>query len=245
MIKFFRTIRRKLLTENKVSKYLLYAIGEIFLVVIGILIALQINNLNEANKLRVLEKDLLGEVRNGLKYDLTQIKDAIAFQRISINSQDILVDWVDGKIDYHDSLGFHFLHSVFNRIMMFKGAPYETLQQIGLQIVKNDNLRNQISNLYEMEYQNINWWQQDFELIKSRFRNSFADHGFEYKNLKDRSDGYILPVKTLEVQTDPNYIFDLKTVRAVLHIFTNFIMVDVQKEIEQTIEMISQEIDDE
>jgi len=43
MIKFFRKIRQKLLIENKFSKYILYAIGEIILVVIGILIALQIN----------------------------------------------------------------------------------------------------------------------------------------------------------------------------------------------------------
>ena len=46
MIKFFRRIRQQLLTENKLAKYLLYAIGEIILVVIGILIALQINNWN-------------------------------------------------------------------------------------------------------------------------------------------------------------------------------------------------------
>ncbi|NNE33242.1 MAG: hypothetical protein HKN40_12830 [Winogradskyella sp.] len=51
MIKFFRKIRKKLLTENKFSKYLIYAIGEIVLVVIGILIALQVNNLNEERKL--------------------------------------------------------------------------------------------------------------------------------------------------------------------------------------------------
>ncbi len=47
MIKFFRKIRQKMLTENKFSKYLIYAIGEIVLVVLGILIALQLNNLNE------------------------------------------------------------------------------------------------------------------------------------------------------------------------------------------------------
>ncbi len=49
MIKFFRNIRKTLLTEGKTSKYFKYAIGEIVLVVIGILIALQINNWNEAN----------------------------------------------------------------------------------------------------------------------------------------------------------------------------------------------------
>ncbi len=55
MIKFFRHIRKQLLTENKFSKYLLYAIGEIVLVVIGILIALSINNWNKRKVNR--EKD--------------------------------------------------------------------------------------------------------------------------------------------------------------------------------------------
>ncbi|MFD2824514.1 hypothetical protein ACFS5M_12600 [Lacinutrix iliipiscaria] len=50
MIKFFRKIRQKLISENKFSKYLIYAIGEIVLVVIGILIALQINNKNDERK---------------------------------------------------------------------------------------------------------------------------------------------------------------------------------------------------
>ena len=54
MIKFFRKIRQNLLSENKFSKYLIYAIGEIILVVIGILIALQINNWNESEKNQVV-----------------------------------------------------------------------------------------------------------------------------------------------------------------------------------------------
>ncbi|MEN2281330.1 DUF6090 family protein [Algoriphagus sp. SE2] len=50
MIKFFRKIRYNLMSENNTSKYVKYAIGEIVLVVIGILIALQINNWNESRK---------------------------------------------------------------------------------------------------------------------------------------------------------------------------------------------------
>ncbi|MDX1463776.1 MAG: DUF6090 family protein [Marinirhabdus sp.] len=50
MIKFFRRLRHRLLNENKVGKYLIYALGEIVLVVIGILIALQINSWNDYNK---------------------------------------------------------------------------------------------------------------------------------------------------------------------------------------------------
>ena len=59
MINFFRKTRKKLADDNKPLKYLRYAVGEIVLVVIGILIALQINNWNEGRKDRVLEKKLL------------------------------------------------------------------------------------------------------------------------------------------------------------------------------------------
>jgi len=62
MIKFFRNIRRKLAEENKVAKYLRYAIGEILLVVIGILIALQVNNWNELQKSKDEEKDILSNI---------------------------------------------------------------------------------------------------------------------------------------------------------------------------------------
>jgi hypothetical protein len=56
MIKFFRQIRQRLLTENKVSRYLIYVIGEIFLVVVGILIALSLNTWNDNRKDRIAKK---------------------------------------------------------------------------------------------------------------------------------------------------------------------------------------------
>ena len=69
MIKFFRKIRQKLLSENKFNKYIFYAIGEIILVVIGILIALQINNNNEAAKKKEKEKIILKEILTSLNND--------------------------------------------------------------------------------------------------------------------------------------------------------------------------------
>jgi len=83
MIKFFRKIRRKLLTENKISKYLLYAIGEIILVVIGILIALQVNNWNEDRKFKneglQIQQELFQEFEDNrlvLKERINLLEDA-------------------------------------------------------------------------------------------------------------------------------------------------------------------------
>jgi len=73
MIKFFRKIRKNLLTENKFSKYLIYAIGEIVLVVIGILIALSINNWNEKRKVSKIELDILTGIKNDLDDDIFRL----------------------------------------------------------------------------------------------------------------------------------------------------------------------------
>jgi len=79
MIKFFRKIRQNLLMENKTSKYLKYAIGEILLVVIGILIALQINNWNENRKNEKQLDAIYNTIEQNLKTDLKAIEVPIDF----------------------------------------------------------------------------------------------------------------------------------------------------------------------
>jgi hypothetical protein len=69
MIKFFRKIRQNMIKENKFSKYFLYAVGEIILVVIGILIALSINNWNQSKKQDIAEKEFIEGIKNDLKQD--------------------------------------------------------------------------------------------------------------------------------------------------------------------------------
>tara|TARA_R110000744_G_scaffold346706_2_gene452297 strand:- start:23 stop:715 length:693 start_codon:yes stop_codon:yes gene_type:complete len=90
MIKFFRKIRQKLLSENKFSKYLIYAIGEIVLVVIGILIALQINNWNESRKQSTAEKEFITSLKNDLKQDRIFIESVIELNEPRIEAYKIL-----------------------------------------------------------------------------------------------------------------------------------------------------------
>lgn len=117
MIKFFRHIRQRLLSENKFSKYLLYAVGEIVLVVIGILIALSINNWNEGRKEIKKSKALLEEFRRDLARDTIEsnyVTGKLA-RRINIES------WALNKISYDtsqlDSLKLVFLGPYYQQPM--------------------------------------------------------------------------------------------------------------------------------
>ena len=111
MIKFFRRIRQNLLNENKFSKYLIYAIGEIFLVVIGILIALSINNWNENEKSRDREKLLLTNLKEEFNFNLIQLNQTK--NRID-NSTDQLVKLVNLFGTETDTIGIDYLNKLIN-----------------------------------------------------------------------------------------------------------------------------------
>ena len=141
------------MSENKTGKYLKYAIGEIVLVVIGILIALQINNWNEYQKERKSEELILAEIRDNLKYDLNDFDSNITtLQNKSISSTSLLQAF-DSNIPYHDSLGYYF--SYLNAFPHFssKTNGYKLLQSKGLELITNNNVRNKITDLYEDRYQ--------------------------------------------------------------------------------------------
>lgn len=88
MIKFFRNIRQKLLSENKVSKYLLYAFGEIILVVIGILIALQLNTNKENKENSDLGYKYLTEMKQEVQDDIFVLETRIRMLKKSIKNQE-------------------------------------------------------------------------------------------------------------------------------------------------------------
>jgi len=75
MIKFFRIIRQNLLSQNKFSKYLLYAFGEIILVMIGILLAIQANQWNQERVQEKLEVKLLKEIQKGIQSDRNDVSN--------------------------------------------------------------------------------------------------------------------------------------------------------------------------
>ncbi|TVZ60163.1 hypothetical protein NA63_2713 [Flavobacteriaceae bacterium MAR_2010_105] len=172
MIKFFRRIRQNLITENKFSKYLLYAIGEIVLVVIGILIALSLNNWNEKQNLKAEEIKLLKEMKVALLSDKADIISNIEEHSSAAKSCAILLTAISNKLPYNDSLDFHFANALNTTKFSQISSPYETLKIKGPDLIENDSLRLFLNDYYDnsIRYQFAiqNSSQRAFDAAKER-----------------------------------------------------------------------------
>jgi hypothetical protein len=97
MIKFFRRIRQQLLTDNKFSKYLIYAIGEILLVIIGILIAVSINGWNEDRKLANEEQSILKDLKQEMELNLKTLEIVIEQHEKSLKAAEEIKELFDDR----------------------------------------------------------------------------------------------------------------------------------------------------
>jgi hypothetical protein len=149
MIRFFRKIRQKLLEENKIGNYLKYAIGEIFLVVIGILIALSINNWNEANKNVKREQAFFNNLQQDLISDSLRLNEMKEKLKIAVSYKNVFESQMEGNITDPDSLNAHFSRQ-YNLLNDFvpNSTTVDELSNNGLNLISNPALRRQIVTLY-------------------------------------------------------------------------------------------------
>jgi hypothetical protein len=103
MIRFFRSVRQNLIAEGRLGRYLAYAFGEILLVVIGILIALQINNWNQERKNRKEESVFVKSLLTDLREDIKMIDSVVEYNEIKMIRLDSLLDFVQTDINSLDS----------------------------------------------------------------------------------------------------------------------------------------------
>lgn len=174
MIQFFRKIRKSLLSQGKIGKYITYAIGEIFLVVLGILIALQINNWNEERKSGIQIELLLNNLVKSIDEDLNYLNYSAVLHEFRSNSLAYLLKltrnnsgefsvsdpipkleknriW-DGP--YPDTLNMDFvnqaivLSGVTDNVVINKNVLDE-LKNTGLfSAIKNDSLKQAVNTYY-------------------------------------------------------------------------------------------------
>lgn len=152
MLKFFRTIRKKLIEQDNVRKYLLYAIGEILLVVIGILIALQINTWNQERVNKSKEFEYLKGIHSDLNRQIETLNSTIEINERSIST-------IHGLLEEYIRLdGFERNDSIFSRINTINRANHpaaikttfsELMYGAEITLIRDERLRSEIVLFYQ------------------------------------------------------------------------------------------------
>ncbi|MCA6074646.1 DUF6090 family protein [Fulvivirga sedimenti] len=160
MITLFRKIRRKLLTQNSFTRYILYASGEIVLVVIGILIALQINSWNQQRKDRQQEQIILNQLHQEFMSNLDQLDEKIGIRKSIIHSSLRLYDYIDHpELRSTDSIYSHV--STLGIAPTFDPIINDLIGSGKLQLLQNQELKERLSlwtsEIIQLTEEEQNW----------------------------------------------------------------------------------------
>jgi len=192
MIKFFRAIRQNLLKEGKTANYLKYAIGEIVLVMIGILLALQVDNWNQNRLEKLKEKKILVELKRDLASNDTILQREIENQQIIIEEITKTMEHLKMKKPFNDTIGVYLGRISWIERIQFVSSAYESLKSIGIDIISSDPLRSDIANLFGNSFPFTTNWLRDAGLAHSDQLLPFYTQFFE------------VDIKPFQVNSEPN-----------------------------------------
>ena len=213
MFKFFRKIRQDLLNKGKTAKYLKYAIGEIILVVIGILIALQINNWNENRKDRIKENQILVDLKKSLGADIENqlIPNMVQIEQDRSNIESI-IQTLQIKLPFNDSIAKSFRSLMFSKSFKWELTAYKNLENVGLDIISKPELKDMILRLYNMNYPELEAYIDNFsnnliEFFRPEMREKFQ---FQYVN---SNEAYYTPIDYEALSNDISFMNSLLTAK--------------------------------
>lgn len=205
------------------GKYFKYAIGEILLVVIGILIALQINNWNEQKKTVQKEFEVLEAITSDLDVNIEELNLLMNNEELNLNkilgSIELLIDFLESDNSYNDSLRIHFTRSNSYYEVNLKDTAYESLTSIGIDLIQDTKLRSDIGNYFTSvvvrtknsytelrdDYYNymLHYYRHDFIQSFNKEKNRTLASPRNYEELRQKND-YI---ESLKVFYDVNLFY--------------------------------------
>ena len=199
MLPFLRKLRKNLLAENRMTRYLLYALGEILLVVIGILLALQVNNWNEERKFRAQQAGLLTDLTKDLEANLRELDFGLVMNSRLLSEYRALMRAIKEDQPSSPAIDSLCLHLENWHSPYFTHTAYESLKIIGLEIIRNDSLKERIISMYERsfvfltdDYDKMEW---DFAAsVKTRLLNKYI----QYEELDPREADVSGPIDPLD-----------------------------------------------
>lgn len=156
-MKFFRTIRQKLIATGNLKRYLLYAIGEILIVAIGILIAIQLNNWNLTRIQNKVERKTYQHIKRQIVDDLIELSEVVKINTHFINQFEKANKYIlSENHNAIDTLAYIAMNLSQFSDFHSSGNIYETLVNSGdIKLLKNDSISGNLQKL-EMTYNFIN-----------------------------------------------------------------------------------------
>jgi hypothetical protein len=251
MIKLYRKIRQKLLSENKFSKYLIYAIGEIILVVIGILIALQINNQNIYKQERSIEKTYLIALQEEFEVNINKLDEIIDLNTNLIDNTDKLIEVFRKNVmdTISEKTVVNYFFETFSSEVNYtpsKGVLTEIISSGNLKLIQNQELKQKLAS-FESSLEQIYHQENEINIprheIMEHFRNQanfkryLEELGWEnnwesiYEN---RSNKELF--KSLHF-FNSLYFFQITSIAA-----NRFCYMPIKEDMEKTLKLINSEI---
>ena len=153
MLRFFRHIRKQLIEQNKIRTYIFYAIGEILLVVIGILIALQVNNWNEERKENKLSEEYIGRIAEDLDRLIERSEYQSTLYRKVLSSISVTQHLLERGTPLSDTeketVDFAMLWFPRTTYQLPSMLTYEEMKESGnLKLIDDITLRNELAEFY-------------------------------------------------------------------------------------------------
>lgn len=194
MIKLFRKIRQKLITKNHFSKYLIYAIGEIALVMIGILLAVQVNNWNNKRTQTKKEEAILKELQEDLGVMLNDLNGDYEVLKFGKKGYLNVQDYINTNAKYNDTMAFDFHWLIKDEYIYPVTSAYEQLKEEGFEIIQNDTIKNEVRGIFEFalpRISKINPFYPDLEeFFGSFYRKNFTPNSDSTLVYKYKMYGY-------------------------------------------------------
>jgi hypothetical protein len=220
MIKFFRKIRYDLMEKNKTGKYFKYAIGEIILVIIGILVALQINNWNEDRKAKTYEEQVYTQIYKDIKADSLNLSLVINFykqkdtlmNRILYDSvPSISYDTINNKNQFTFPYGIRLITN--HDIVTNTKKGYQLFKTFNTMDIESDSLSFSIEDYYSKAIINENYEKvlnaTDRNIKEFQQKDWFLDYAVNHKLNPDYID-YIINSRDFKIRVFDYQLFAIK-----------------------------------
>ena len=202
MLFALRKLRKSLIGSSSLRRYTLYALGEIALVVVGILIALQINNWSEEKKSDQRELSLLSELRSNLETNVINLQRDVSRQVFGANCLGKVISHLEARLPYSDSMSYFLTEGMPAPDVILTSSAFETLKSAGLESIRSDSLRRDIINLFEVVYPEL---MQETKRLEDQIWPAVVVP-LQQKHFKVMPDAKYIPTDYSQLLTDQEFI---------------------------------------